>query len=55
MVADMRSTCNLQWITLHELLPSAFKHAGTEKTIVSFFLGMVLMSANLWALELWTA
>jgi len=43
------------WITLHELLPSAFKHAGTEKTIISFFLGMVLMSMNLWALELWNA
>ncbi len=40
------------WITLHEMLPSAFKHAGTEGTIISFFLGMFLMSANLYCLEL---
>ncbi len=41
------------WITLHELLPSAFKHAGTEKAIISFFVGMALMSGNLYCLELW--
>jgi ZIP family zinc transporter len=41
----------MTWITLHELLPSAFKHAGREGTIVAFFVGMALMSGNLWLLE----
>ena len=29
----------MTWITLHELLPAAFAHAGREGTIVSFFTG----------------
>lgn len=41
----------MTWITLHELLPSAFEHAGKEGTIASFFVGMALMSGNLWLLE----
>ena len=41
----------MTWITLHELLPSAFLHAGKEGTIASFFVGMALMSGNLWLLE----
>ena len=41
----------MTWITLHELLPSAFAHAGREGTIVSFYAGMALMSGNLWLLE----
>jgi zinc transporter ZupT len=34
----------MTWITLHELLPAAFAHAGREGTIVSFFLGAHLCS-----------
>ncbi len=41
----------MTWITLHELLPAAFAHAGREGTIVSFFAGMALMSANLFLLD----
>lgn len=43
----------MTWITLHELLPCAFKHAGVERTIASFFFGMVLMSLNLYMLDVW--
>lgn len=41
------------WITLHELLPSAFQHAGKEGAIIALFLGMMLMSCNLYMLDVW--
>ncbi len=43
------------FITLHELLPSAYQHAGKEGAIITFFLGMLLMSGNLYLLEVYTA
>jgi ZIP family zinc transporter len=43
----------MTWITLHELLPSAFQHAGKEGAIIALFLGMMLMSCNLYMLDVW--
>lgn len=43
----------MTWIVLHELLPSAFQHAGKEGTVVAFMVGMMVMSANLLMLQAW--
>jgi len=38
---------------LHELLPLAIEHAGRQAAVMSLFIGMGIMSANLLILEIW--
>ncbi|KZV25546.1 integral membrane protein [Dorcoceras hygrometricum] len=39
-------------LTLHEMLPLAFDHAGQKKTVKAVFVGMAFMSASLYFLEI---
>lgn len=43
----------MSFLSLHELLPLAVEHAGPSPAVLSLFLGMALMSANLWVVARW--
>lgn len=43
----------MTFITFHELLPLSLQHAGTSKSILAFFLGMMIMSLNLFLMDHW--
>jgi ZIP family zinc transporter len=43
----------MAFLALSELLPLALEHAGRQAAIISLFLGMAIMSANLFLLDHW--
>lgn len=43
----------MTFITFHELLPLSLQHAGTSKAVAAFFVGMMIMSLNLFFMDHW--
>ncbi|GIL51576.1 hypothetical protein Vafri_7542 [Volvox africanus] len=43
----------MAFLSISELLPLAFEHAGRQRAVLSLFLGMAVMSANLYILDHW--
>ncbi|EFJ42807.1 hypothetical protein VOLCADRAFT_66570 [Volvox carteri f. nagariensis] len=43
----------MAFLSISELLPLAFEHAGRQRAVISLFLGMAIMSANLYILDHW--
>ena len=41
----------MAYITMHELVPLALTHASAKEVSHAFFLGMALMSLNLWLIH----
>ncbi|KMZ76473.1 Zinc transporter ZTP29 [Zostera marina] len=42
----------MAFLTLHEMLPLAFDHAGQKQAVKALFIGMVFMSASLYLLDI---
>ncbi|KAG2442431.1 hypothetical protein HXX76_002517 [Chlamydomonas incerta] len=43
----------MAFLSISELLPLAFEHAGRTAAVISLFVGMAIMSANLYILDHW--
>lgn len=43
----------MAFLTFHELMPLAFEHAGKRATVLAVFLGMAIMSLNLYIIDHW--
>ncbi|GLI69798.1 hypothetical protein VaNZ11_014499 [Volvox africanus] len=43
----------MAFLSISELLPLAFEHAGRQRAVVALFVGMAVMSANLYILDHW--
>eukprot|EP00198_Chlamydomonas_reinhardtii_P002530 XP_001691866.1 ZIP family transporter [Chlamydomonas reinhardtii] len=43
----------MAFLSISELLPLAFEHAGRSAAVISLFVGMAIMSANLYILDHW--
>lgn len=43
----------MAFLCVHELLPLSFEHSGRSAATISFFVGMAIMSANLYILDYW--
>lgn len=43
----------MAFLSLHELMPLSFKHAGQHTAALALFSGMVIMSINLYVLDQW--
>lgn len=41
------------FITFHELLPLSFQHAGKTGAVAALFVGMAIMSLNLYFMDHW--
>lgn len=43
----------MAFLSISELLPLSLEHAGRQKAVISLFVGMAIMSANLYILDHW--
>ncbi|GLC38647.1 hypothetical protein PLESTB_000456100 [Pleodorina starrii] len=43
----------MAFLSISELLPLAFEHAGRQRAVAALFVGMAVMSANLYILDHW--
>ncbi len=43
----------MAFLSLHELLPLSIEHAGQQRAVLSLFVGMAIMVANLHILDKW--
>jgi zinc transporter, ZIP family len=43
----------MAFLALHELLPLAIEHAGRKAAVLALFVGMAVMSGNLYLLDHW--